>query len=157
MAKNINELISDLDNDNEFIQEESKTLLEKKGAEAVEPLVDALLNNKNKDIKILAAKILGNIGDKKAINPLIATLSNPNKMVRREASTSLIKMGNDAVEPLITVLENEDWRIRGAASWVLGSIGDKRAVEPLKALLNDESGYVKSGAKKSLDTLEKIS
>ncbi|MDR2623349.1 MAG: HEAT repeat domain-containing protein [Methanobrevibacter sp.] len=156
MVKSINELINDLANDDEFVQEESRVLLEEKGTEAVDPLIGALLNNRNKDIKISSAKVLGAIRDKKAINPLISTLSNPNKMVRREASTSLIKMGDGAVEPLIDLLDNEDWRIRGAASWALGSMGDKRAIEPLKALLNDESGYVKSGAKKSLDVLENI-
>ncbi|MDR1818618.1 MAG: HEAT repeat domain-containing protein [Methanobrevibacter sp.] len=154
MVKTINELINDLANPDEFVQEETKILIEERGTKAVDPLIDALLNNRNKDIKISSAKLLGIIGDNKAIDPLIKTLKNPNKLVRREASTSLIKMGNNAVEPLIKLLENEDWKIRGAASWALGSIGDKRAIEPLKNLLNDESGYVKSGAQKSLNTLE---
>ncbi|MDR2545670.1 MAG: HEAT repeat domain-containing protein [Methanobrevibacter sp.] len=154
MIKTINELINDLANPDELIQEETKILIEKKGTEAVDPLIDALLNNRNKDIKISSTKLLGIIGDNKAIDPLIKTLENPNKLVRREASTSLTKIGNDAVKPLIELLENEDWKIRGAASWALGIIGDKRAIEPLKNLLNDESGYVKSGAQRSLSTLE---
>ncbi|GAA5819924.1 MAG: HEAT repeat domain-containing protei [Methanobrevibacter sp. CfCl-M3] len=154
MIKTINELINDLANPDELVQEETKILIEKKGTEAVDPLIDTLLNNRNKDIKISSAKLLGIIGDNKAIDPLIKTLKNPNKLVRREASTSLTKIGNDAVEPLIKLLENEDWKIRGAASWALGIIGDKRAIEPLKNLLNDESGYVKSGAQRSLSTLE---
>ncbi|MDR3222527.1 MAG: HEAT repeat domain-containing protein [Methanobrevibacter sp.] len=155
MEKSINELINDLADSNEFIQDESKILLEKRGTDAVDALIDALLNNRNKDVKISSAKVLGAIGDKKAIDPLITTLSSPNKMVRREASTALIKMGNSAVEPLIFLLDTEDWKIRGAASWVLGSIGDKRAIKPLKSLLNDENGYVRAGVKKSLSSLEK--
>ncbi|MDR3291223.1 MAG: HEAT repeat domain-containing protein [Methanobrevibacter sp.] len=154
MAKSIDELINDLANSDEFTQDESKILLEEKGTDAVDALIDALLNNRNKDIKISSAKVLGAIGDKKAIDPLITTLGSPNKMVRREASTALIKMGDSAVEPLISLLDNEDWKIRGAASWALGSIGDKQAIKPLKSLLNDENGYVKAGVKKSLNILE---
>jgi HEAT repeat protein len=153
MSKNIDELINDLAKNDEFIQEESRTLLLEKGVEVVDPLIDALLNNRNKDIKISAAKVLGEIGDEKAIDPLITTLSSPHKLLRREASTSLIKIGKSAVDPLINLLTNDDWKIRGAAAWALGSIGDARAIEPLKKLTDDESGFVRSGVKKSLDTL----
>ncbi|MDR2874265.1 MAG: HEAT repeat domain-containing protein [Methanobrevibacter sp.] len=153
MSKSVDELINDLNNNDEFNQEETKILLQEKGVEAIDPLIDALLKNRNKDIKILAAKILGDIGDEKAIDPLITTLSSPHKLLRREASTSLIKIGNSSVDPLINILTNEDWKIRGAAAWALGSLGDKRAIEPLKNLIDDESGFVKSGVKKSLETL----
>jgi HEAT repeat protein len=149
----IDELINDLSKNDEFIQEEAKSLLQEKGVEVVDPLIDALLNNRNKDIKISVAKILGDIGNEKAIDPLITTLSSPHKLLRREASTSLIKFGNSAVDSLINLLSNDNWKIRGAAAWVLGSIGDKRAIDPLKKLIDDKNGFVKSGVKKSLETL----
>ncbi|MDR0901136.1 MAG: HEAT repeat domain-containing protein [Methanobrevibacter sp.] len=147
MEIDTNKLIEDLADDDEFVQEEARTLLEANPDKSVVPLIDALSNNKNKNIKISSAKVLGFIGDEKAIDPLIATLSNPNKLVRREASTALSKMGISAVDPLIAILDDDDWKVRGAAAWALGKIGDKKAIDPLNNLLDDESGFVKTGAK----------
>ncbi|MDR1722242.1 MAG: HEAT repeat domain-containing protein, partial [Methanobrevibacter sp.] len=119
MAKSIEELIDDLKVDDEFTKEEAIALLEEKGGDAVEPLIEALLKNRNKNVKIGVATVLGAIGDSRAIDPLIKTLSNSNKLVRREASTSLGRMGEDAVEPLINVLDDEDWKVRGLAAGAL--------------------------------------
>jgi HEAT repeat protein len=156
MGKSIEELIESLNNDDEFIREESSMLLESKGKEAVEHLIKSLLNNRNKNAKIAIAKVLGFIGDERAIDPLISTLKDPNKLVRREASTALSKMGNIAVDPLISILSDEDWKVRGAAAWALGSIGNKMAIDPLNKLLDDENGFVKSGAKWALDKINKL-
>ncbi|KZX13123.1 HEAT repeat domain-containing protein [Methanobrevibacter curvatus] len=153
MVKTIAELIECLKNEDEFLVEETKVLLESRSDEAVEPLIDALKNNPNKDIKIGAANILGFIGDDKAIPALISALGDLNKFVRRESSTALTKMGSSAVKPLIAVLDDDDWKVRGAAAWALGSLGDDNVVDPLTKLLDDESGFVKRGAKYSIDKI----
>ena len=156
MEKTIQELIQDLNNDDEFVQEEAFGLLEIRSEESFEPLIEALsTKGVNKNIKQYSAKLLGIIGNDQAIDPLIATLRDNNKFVRRESSTALTKMGDKAVEPLINILDDDDWRVRGAAAWALGKIGDERALDPLKSLLDDESGFVRSGAKFSVDSLEK--
>ncbi|KZX15355.1 HEAT repeat domain-containing protein [Methanobrevibacter filiformis] len=155
MAKDINELIDDLGNSDEFVQEEAIADLELRSDESTDYLIEALTIKKSKDIKIGVAKVLGFIGDSKAIDPLIATLKDPNKLVRREASTALSRMGDSAVEPLINILDSDDWKIRGAAAWALGNLKDLRAIEPLEKLLKDESGFVKAGAKWAIDNLNK--
>jgi hypothetical protein len=48
-----------------------------------------------------------------------------------------------AVEPLIAALKDEDWRVREGATDALGQIGDARAVEPLIAALKDEDEWVR--------------
>ena len=77
---------------------------------------------------------------------LINSLKDPNKWVRREASTALGNMGDPAVDPLIITLKDEDWRVRGGAAWALGKIANKKAVEPLIEAMNDDSGFVRGGA-----------
>ena len=150
----IDELIEKLNDKDDFIVEDAVGALELKGEEAVDPLISALSSRK-KNIRLHAASILGAINDEKAIKPLILTLSDNNKLVRREASTSLSRMGDATVDPLIEELKNPDWRVRGAAAWALGNLGEKRAIAPLEELLDDESGYVKSGAQSAIATLNR--
>jgi HEAT repeat protein len=53
-----------------------------------------------------------------------------------------MKTKND-VEGLIKVLKyKKDFKVRAEAAWVLGKIGDNRAVKPLKQTLNDENWNV---------------
>jgi len=156
MEKTIQELIQDLNDDDEFVQEEAFGLLEIRAEESLEPLIEALSSKGiNKDIKKSSAKLLGIIGDEKAIECLIDSLRDNNKLVRREASTALSRMGEKAVDPLINLLDDDDWRVKGAAAWALGKIGDKRAIDPLNTLLNDESGFVRSGARFAIDNINK--
>ena len=150
----IDELIEKLNDKDDFVVEDAVGALELKGEEAVDPLISALSSRK-KNIRLHAASILGAINDKKAIKPLILTLSDNNKLVRREASTSLSRMGPDAVDPLIDVLDDPDWRVRGAAAWALGNLNDERAIPALEKFLDDESGYVKSGAQSAIDTIQR--
>ncbi|MEA4957688.1 hypothetical protein SDC9_24006 [bioreactor metagenome] len=155
MEKTIQELIQDLNNDDEFVKEEAFGTLEFRSEESLDPLIEVLSTKGiNKNIKMSSAKLLGIIGDEKAIDPLIATLRDNNKLVRREASTSLSRMGDKALDPLLSILKDDDWRVRGASAWALGKIGDKKAIAPLKSLLEDDSGFVRSGAKFALDSIE---
>jgi len=86
--------------------------LVKIGKPAVNPLIE-VLNDKNKDIRLVAVVALGEIKDKRAI------------------------------PPLIEALKDEDWCVRFAAAKALGEIKDKRAVSPLIEALKDENvhGY----------------
>ncbi len=113
------------------------------------------LSHRKKNIRLNAAKIfLGAISNPKSIDALILTLRDNNKLVRREASTALSRMGQIAVDPLIEILDDEDWRVRGAAAWALGNLKDDAAIEPLEALLEDESGYVRAGALNAINSIK---
>ena len=64
-------------------------------------------------------------------------------------------MGEPAVEPLMAILDDEDWRVRGTAAWALGNLNDERAIPALEKLLDDESGFVKSGAESAIKSISK--
>lgn len=153
MEKSINELVKDLGDKDDFVVEEAVGLLEMKAEESFDALVEAL-SNRNKNIRLNAAKILGFIRNSAAIEPLINTLRDHNKLVRREASTALARFGQDAVDPLINILDDDDWKVRGAAAWALGNLKDEKAIEPLEKLLDDESGFVKAGAKNAIQNIK---
>ncbi len=154
MSKSIEEYIQDLKSDDEFVVEEAVGQLEFNSKESIDPLIDALKGN-DREIKKGACKVIRYIKDPKAIDPLIELLYDGNKMVRREASTALSYMGEEAVEPLLAVVDDEDWKVRGAAIWALGGIGDKRALESAEKLLEDEKNFVVVGAKFAIDNINK--
>ncbi len=115
-----------------------------------------ILALKNKDPKIQydAAEALGDIGDKRAVEPLATALKNDEfGGVRWKAAEALSKIGAPAVEALIGALRHDDDDVRWKAAIALGEIGDPRAIEPLIMLLGDEDRFVKSHAALALGAI----
>jgi HEAT repeat protein len=133
--------------DNIFACESAAEALSIIGTPAVEPLI-GLLKNKDWVVRKDAAMALGEIGDKRAIDPLIRALADKKKdmasePVSAEAAEALGKIGDKrAVEPLIKTLEQKTGTARAAAASVLGRFGDNKAVPPLIATL--KSKYYKA-------------
>jgi len=95
----------------------------------VEFYIEAL-NNENEKISYRAAEILSEIGDSRALEPLILALQKDSIFVRRGAAVGLGKLGDSrAVEPLILTLKNIGKYQRPAVIEALGKLGDPRAVE----------------------------
>ena len=83
-----------------------------------------------------AAQSLGEIGDPRAVQPLIVALKE--RFVGTVSATALGKIGDPrAVAPLISVLEDKDPEFRVAAAQALGRIRDPRVVDPLIYALQD--------------------
>jgi HEAT repeat protein len=92
-----------------------------------------------------------------AVRPLIAALSDPDPLVRRQAAEALGKISDPrAVEPLITTLSDPDPLIRRQAIQALGKIKDPRAGKPLTEILidTDEEPYVRATAAGALGRIE---
>ena len=58
-----------------------------------------------------------------------------------------------AVEPLIKAAENPKFSLREGAIWGLGELGDKRAVDSLVKTLNDKDKDIRICAAEALDEL----
>lgn len=91
-----------------------------------------------------AAFALGQVGDARAVEPLVGCLDFSRKFVAGEgeftlnmvASWALGRIGDfRAVEPLVRALEDECTDFAWIAAWALGEIGDTRAIRPLEAAL----------------------
>jgi HEAT repeat protein len=121
------------------------------GAPAVEPLLDALVGGA-RPVRASAARALGEIGDVRAVNPLIGLLADRGEDVREAARCALVRIGGPAVGPLLAALrETHDWEVYVCelAAQALVQIGGP-AVEPLIAALGDEDALVRWTAAESL-------
>ncbi|MCG2676889.1 HEAT repeat domain-containing protein, partial [bacterium] len=83
------------------------------------------LKHGNYKTKSYAAIALGESGDRRAIEPLVNTLS-----------------------------EDGDKRVRRAAAWALGKIGNKKALPALKKALKDENKNVQEAAQKAINQIK---
>ena len=106
------------------------------GDEAIELLCERLADD-DYEGRFYAAKALGEIGDARAVEPLILAVGNERS--GSYAAEALGEIGDArAVEPLIGVLSSSDYPgVHCRAAEALGKIGDARAVEPLIEALND--------------------
>ena len=107
---------------NEELQNEAlAALIEMRGV-AVPPMLDALKNGTD-EIRVKVADALGQIGDRRAIAPLIDTLSNdPHKEVQAQAAIGLGNIrARNAVNALTEALSYDDTTATNAAE-ALGKI-----------------------------------
>ena len=97
------------------------------------------------------ARALGEIGDPRAILPLIEVLKDESPKVRLWAAYSLVKLGQaEYFDQVVLALENERFGVRDVATEALGEIGDPRAVGPLSEALSDENAWVRRHAAEAL-------
>jgi HEAT repeat protein len=117
-----------------------------KAKQDVKGLIKALHYKKNSQIRFDAARLLGEISDLRAVDPLIDALEDEEVMVRNEAARVLGEIGDPrAVDPLINALDSEeDYSIgvRWGVIEALGKLGDTRVVELLIALLRNKGADI---------------
>ena len=91
---------------------------------------------------------LGQIGNA-AVEPLVQALIEG----RISAAEALAMIGKPAVEPLIQLLQHKD--VAHIAAVTLGMIGDKRAIAPLIAALQDQNEKLRKVAEEALEWITK--
>jgi HEAT repeat protein len=116
-------------------------------------LVDAL-QDPVLAVRLAAARSLGNLGETRAIVPILVAFDLPGEMNQRRLAEALYAFGPAAVEPLLGVLANvhgtySDNAI-GVAERVLGMLRAPEAVKPLTTLLTHPEFRVRLNAARSL-------
>ena len=124
--------------------------LKEMGPIAVEPLVTALETG-NESIRAYAAEVLGDIGDLRAVKPLIVALEEDREViVCCDAARALGKIGDlRALEPLAEALKDIDSKVRRAAAEGLMQIGQP-ALDALLAALRYKDDRVRGNAARAL-------
>jgi len=122
------------------------------------PALMTALDGDNLDMQQAAAKALGQLGDTRAVEPLIAALhEDRNSNVRQAAAEALGQLGDTrAVEPLIAALRHPIpvLYVQQAAAKALGQLGDTRATDPLvDTALRDRDLDVRQAATTALKRL----
>jgi HEAT repeat protein len=124
-----------------------------------------------------AASALGNLGDRRAVEPLIEALDDEYWNVKQSAALALGNLGDiRAIRPLIRALGEDEFAFArlaaasalsklGEKKWEtivkgdredykrLGNSGDHRAFEPLVKALKDKDWYVRKNAASALGNL----
>ena len=116
----VGSLIEALNDRNLCVREAAAKSLKEVGKPAVEPLVESL-RDENYDVCSRSIVLLGEIGDSRAVEPLVGVLKN-----------------------------FELWALRFEAARSLGMIRDPRAIGPLTDALSDKDEYVREGAEGAL-------
>jgi HEAT repeat protein len=114
------------------------------------------LRSHNPRIRVAACKSLGELGDLRAVEPLLARVQDADRDVCCAAQGALVELGPKAVEPLIAALSHGDLRESKSACQLLAIIGDARAVEPLIARLDDRDADMRRWVCRALGQLRDV-
>jgi HEAT repeat protein len=101
------------------------TAIEKMGAAAVEPLIQALKDNEGA-VRRYAALVLGRIGDARAIEPLGMALYDLHHDVGKASAEALVHFGVASFEILVEALDHPEMWIRIHSVDVLPKVKEPR-------------------------------
>jgi tetratricopeptide (TPR) repeat protein len=104
------------------------------------PDLTKLLSHKSVELREAAAWALSNLQHRSAVKPLIKALGDPKISVEIFACVGLGRQARAPLAELLKVLRSPDRRpeVRAACAFALGLTGDRRAIKPLLALLDEE-------------------
>ncbi len=126
----------------------------RKVAEAVSLLIE-LLNDEDEGVKATAAWALGNIGDKRAVEPIIALIGNMDNENSGYA-TALGLLGDArAFEPLLALLDSKNADLKETVIKQLGKVDPERAISVLQSIRHNwsEPWHVRYAAVQILDNI----
>jgi HEAT repeat protein len=149
-------------------------------AKAVQPLIDALTNATEVEVRVKAAEALGSLRDRRAVEALVAASSAPHAELRTAAVLALGRVGDHAAAEALFVatrdeqpavrdaairglatlgisidkvapdLSSPSWQVRAAALATLARLGDRTAVPLIVSALSDGDSRVRAEAARTL-------
>lgn len=129
--EDIHDYLKELDNQDIKIRNQARQHLLSVGEKAVPDLIEQLKTDRQR-CRWEAAKLLGEIHDKKAINALVEALIDDSINVHWAATESLIKFGRDAILPLLEGITHhfDSMRFRQGAFHVLHMLEGFNHLDP---------------------------
>ncbi len=117
------------------------------------PTLIRYLDDPRDDVRRYAVTALLQIGGPRAVEAVLGRLVREDKGLSGMIVEALLRYGRDNAEPVIQALQSPDPRVREEAAYLLGGLGDLRAVDPLVGALADEDPRVRKNAAFSLGKL----
>ena len=123
------------------------------GSRVLQELLGLLESNETELISD-SIVVLGRIGDKQAVPPLVARLNHVSPLIRAQIAEALARIAEpNSVPQLIYLLKDSDATVRANAASGLVRLVDPRALRPLLGALQDEDATVRSYAANALGEL----
>ncbi len=143
-------LIRALDDEVLLVRRYATRSLIKFNQSAVDVLI-ASLGTASERVDAAVIRALGDIGDRRALEPLLTQVSGP---VRSEAFLALGKLRDPRAEQaLIIGLSDQEWQVRMNAAMALGPVGSVAAEAPLRLCLDDQVLVVREWSARSLSMI----
>ncbi len=110
---------------------------------------------KDEEDAVHVTERMGEIGSRLTVDELLDALADPRFNVRFEAVLAIARMPPDErlTQALVSVLNGKSPALSVVAAWALGRIGDRGAVEPLRAGLTARYRSVQAHSARALATL----
>lgn len=107
-----------------------------------------LLDSEDRDIRILAARIIGKTGNPLAIKPLVNALNDRCWFVAKSAANALIEAGKDCMDEILAILRDENAadNVRYWAATILSRMGDDAISILIENLRTGDKGLRKLSA-----------
>jgi hypothetical protein len=138
----------------------------RRSSTVTDALSAALRRDPSPRVRASAAWALGNIGDDKAVEALVAALSDSSRGVRMRAAWAIGSLEpKQAPKPLVALLTDKEPEVRQLAAWALFNIQDPDAVSALDAAMQKETDRetqraiiraLASTGEKSVDAIKKL-
>jgi HEAT repeat protein len=146
-SRDVDSLIAALKNENTgWYAQQALTKLDA----AVLPQLEERLRGPDPAIREGVARVMGEVGDRRAVGPLLEALQGAGDTGRNSAAALIQIADPAAVEPLIELLGNQGEQVRLYAAYALGGLKDRRAVPALTRTLADASSSVRGIAAHAL-------
>ena len=126
------------------------------GAAVAVPSLFKLLNNSNPAVRQKVAKALAEIGDERAIAPLLSQLREPQWGELSEIATAVLSFGKKAESQVLELLDDSSSTARYWAAEILGKLKSKRAVEGLTKSLKDEKANIRAKSANALGEIKDL-
>ncbi len=110
---------------------------------------------KDEDDTVAVTAKMGEIGSRLTVDELLDALADPRFNVRFESILAIARMPADArlTAALVDVLQGKSPALSVIAAWALARVGDRAAIEPLRAGLDAKYRSVQGYSARALGTL----
>ncbi|WP_051798046.1 HEAT repeat domain-containing protein [Catenuloplanes japonicus] len=98
----------------------------------------ALLRDPHAEVRLVAVRALGRIGDPAAAVPLLDSRATADPTPSQLCAQALAQLGPEAEPALIGALEHADARVRVTALDALGLVGSGALIEPVARVLEED-------------------
>lgn len=119
--------------------------------QALAPLLGAL-EDSSRDVRSAAARSLGHLGSRAAVEPLVRALVE-RRVPRAVGGQALLNLGSEALDPLRPLVLDAEAGIRATAVELVGLLGDAADARLLTSRLRDSAAEVRAKAARALGRL----